>query len=177
MDSKALFEILIRENTEMLLAFLRTSVRDKHAVDDLYQETFLTAWKRIDDYDRKRPFGPWLRGIASRTILTYYRTKARADVPIDQTALEWLDQRFEAIHAREGDTFEEKLSILRQCISDLPDSYQAPITLRYLRQQTSQQIESLLRLTSETLRKRFTRAKSRLADCVERKLRLLESSQ
>lgn len=177
MDSKALFEILIRENTEMLLAFLRTSVRDKHSVDDLYQETFLTAWKRIEDYDRTRPFGPWLRGIAAKTILAHYRNTARSDVPIDNASLEWLDRRFDAIQSREGDTFEEKLSALRKCISDLPTTYKTPITLRYVEQQTSEKIESLLQLTAETLKKRFTRAKSRLADCLERKLRLLESSE
>ena len=73
MDIKSVFEILIRENTDMLLAYLRSAVRDEHAIDDLYQEIFLTAWKRLEDYDRQRPFGPWLRGIASRVVLAYYR--------------------------------------------------------------------------------------------------------
>jgi len=175
-DSRSLFEILIRENTDMLLAYLHSSVRDQHAVDDLYQETFLTAWKRLDDYDRKRPFGPWLRGIASNVVLAYYRRTARTDMPIDAEALDWLDRRFEAIQSKTGDTFEEKLVTLRECISELPESYGAPVTLRYLKQQTSEQVATALQLTREAMKKRFTRAKTRLADCLERKLSMSEAN-
>lgn len=173
MDSKSLFEILIRENTEMLLAFLRTSVRDSHAIDDLYQETFLTAWKRIETYDRGRPFGPWLRGIASNTVLAYYRKHARTDLPLDTATLEWLELRFDAIQSQEGDTFQEKLQALRACIAELPESYRGPVTLRYIEQHSTEQIESMLQLKGETLKKRFTRAKLRLAACLERRLSLL----
>ncbi|MCP4192500.1 MAG: hypothetical protein GY768_17940 [Planctomycetaceae bacterium] len=52
MDAKSFFAILICENTDMLLAYLRTSVRDVYVVDDVYQEIVLTAWKRLDDDDR-----------------------------------------------------------------------------------------------------------------------------
>ena len=152
MDSKSLFEILIRENTEMLIAFLRSSVRDPHAVEDLYQETFLTAWSRLKDYDRARPFGPWLRGIAQNAILAYYRKTARADLPIDAEALEWLDRRFEAIQAKRGDTFQEKLSALHNCVQELPEAYRTPVTMRYLKQQSFQQVLSALELTRETLK-------------------------
>ena len=115
MDTKSLFEILIRENSEMLTAYIRTGVRDSHAVDDLFQETVLTAWKRLDAYDRERPIGPWLRGIAGKLMLAYYRRVSRDAVPIDYQVLNWLDDRFDAIQAQPGDTFHEKLSALRDC--------------------------------------------------------------
>ena len=176
-DIKSVFEILIRENTDMLLAYLRSAVRDEHAIDDLYQEIFLTAWKRLEVYDRQRPFGPWLRGIASRVVLAYYRKTARTDLPIDGAALEWLDGRFEAIQSRMGDTFEEKLLALRECISELPESYRAPVTLRYFKQQTIPQVAAALQLTRESLKKRFARSKTRLADCLDRKLNISEASR
>ena len=176
MEAKALFEIVIRENTDMLVAYLRAGVRDEHAVDDLYQETVLTAWKRLDSYDRDRPIGPWLRGIAGKLILSYYRKTARADVPVDEQALQWLDERFEAIHSLRGDTFHEKLSALRECIDALPETYQRPITLRYTEQHSLVDIAAALRLAKETLKKRLARARTRLAECLERKLRLSEAS-
>ena len=177
MDIKSVFEILIRENTDMLLAYLRSAVRDEHAIDDLYQEIFLTAWKRLEDYDRQRPFGPWLRGIASRVVLAYYRKTARTDLPIDGAALEWLDGRFEAIQSRTGDTFEEKLLALRECIAELPESYRTPVTLRYFKQQTIPQVAAALQLTRESLKKRFARGKTRLTDCLDRKLNISEASR
>ena len=170
MDTKTLFEILLRENTDMLIAYIRAGVRDSHAVDDLYQETVLTAWKRLDTYDREKPIGPWLRGIAGKLMLAHYRKVSRAAVPIDDQALQWLNERFEAIHAQRGDTFHEKLSALRDCIDALPDTYQRPITMRSADSRKLSEIESTLQLAKETLKKRLSRAKSRLAECLERKL-------
>jgi RNA polymerase sigma-70 factor (ECF subfamily) len=159
----------------MLVAYLRAGVRDSHSVDDLYQETVLTAWKRLEDFDRQRPFGPWLRGIAGKAMLAYYRKSSQAAQPLDDEALQWLNNRFEAIHRMSGDTFEEKLVALRECIAALPETYQRPITLRYTEQRALAEIESILSLAAETLKKRLSRAKVRLAECLERKLNLAET--
>jgi RNA polymerase sigma-70 factor (ECF subfamily) len=65
-NAKQIFEILVRENSRMLLAFIRSIQSDQAAADDIWQETMLVAWRRIGDYDNSRPFGPWLRGIAQK---------------------------------------------------------------------------------------------------------------
>ena len=64
---KQVFEVLMRENADMLLAFLRASVRDKHAAEDIFQETMIVAWRRMDSFDRERSFAKWLRGIAKKS--------------------------------------------------------------------------------------------------------------
>ena len=77
MDLKArkAFEILARENSRMLIVYLRSLVQDEAAIDDLFQETMVVAWRRLDECDLDRPFGPWLRGIASRLVMAHYRKK------------------------------------------------------------------------------------------------------
>jgi len=172
MDAKSLFQILIRENSDMLVAYLRAGVRDPHAVDDLYQETVLTAWKRMDSYDRDRPIGPWLRGIAGKLMLAYYRKSSRNASALDDQTLEWLNDRFVAIHSMPGDTLHEKLAALRECIEALPETYQRPITLRFAEERGLSEIQSMLNLAKETVKKRLSRGKARLADCLERKLGL-----
>jgi len=176
MDAKPLFEILIRENTDMLVAFLRAGLRDEHAVDDLYQDTVLTAWKRIESFDQSRPFGPWLRGIAGKLMLAYYRKTARKEKPIDEVTLEWLNERFEAIQTLKGDTLHEKLAALRDCIDSLPETYGRPISLRFKEELPISEIESILSLAKETVKKRLLRGKARLAECLERKLKIVEVS-
>ena len=60
-SGRQVFEILARENADMLVAYLRSLVRSADAVDDLFQEVMLTAWKRLDDYDacQKTSSDPW----------------------------------------------------------------------------------------------------------------------
>ncbi|QKK08025.1 MAG: hypothetical protein HND58_07435 [Planctomycetota bacterium] len=96
-DGHDIFEILVRENAAMLTAFLRSSLHDPSDVDDLFQETMVVAWRRIDDYDRSRPFGPWLRGIARNLVLAHYRKAAAAPRWCTPEVLEGIDRRFGAL--------------------------------------------------------------------------------
>jgi RNA polymerase sigma-70 factor len=170
MNPEQVFEILIRENADMLLAYLRSAVRDEHAVDDLFQESMLVAWRKIEQYDRERPFGAWLRGIARNLALEHFRKCASRDQLLDEETLEWVEARIAQVQAFGGDTLGEKLSALRDCVQALPEGYRQPIQLRYAESLSLSEISNKLQLAMETLKKRLMRAKLRLADCLERKL-------
>lgn len=168
--SKDLFEILVREHAPMLIVYLRSVVSDAAAVDDLFQETMLTAWRTLDRFDRKRPFGPWLRGIAGKLIMAHRRKSADAHLLCDEHVLEHLDGRLAALEQQHGDTFDEKLAALRQCIDAMPDRYREVVRLRYRVELPTEQIAEHLKLTIETVKKRLQRARMRLFDCLSRKL-------
>ncbi|TWT66339.1 RNA polymerase sigma factor SigM [Posidoniimonas polymericola] len=175
-DAKQLFEILVRENADMLIAYLRAAVRDAAVADDLFQETMLTAWRRLEDYDRARAFGPWLRGIAAKLILAHYRASVRVAAPHEPAVLEHLGQRLDQIHTLQGDAFNDKLDALRKCVDALPDKYGAAVRMRYHRELGLAEIGEQLQLTAEAVKKRLQRAKARLTDCVERKLAVAEGA-
>jgi RNA polymerase sigma-70 factor, ECF subfamily len=42
-------------------------------IEDLAQEVFVTAYRRVDDFDRARPARPWLFGIAYRVVAQHRR--------------------------------------------------------------------------------------------------------
>lgn len=168
--SKDLFEILAREHAPSLLAYLRSVVRDAALVDDLFQETMLTAWRNIDSFDRTRPFGPWLRGIAGKLVLAHFRRDARRFVYCDDVILHQIDHRLEEIQQRPGDTFDEKLDHLRECLDLLPEPYRRAVDLRYQDGMKGKGLADRLELTLENTKKRLQRARQRLLECLERKL-------
>jgi RNA polymerase sigma-70 factor (ECF subfamily) len=163
------FEMLVRENSRMLMTYLRSLVSDEAAVDDLFQETMVVAWQRLDDCDLTRPFGPWLRGIASRLVMAHFRKNKRLPLFLDEKLLEHLDEKFESINARPGDTWDEKLEELDQCIQALPMKYQDVIRIRYLDNTSSQAVAEQLNLTREACKKQLQRARRSIADCLKRK--------
>mgnify|MGYP001952263461 CR=1 FL=1 len=113
MKSRDLFEILVRENAGMVRGYLLTCVRDPGTVEDLVQESFLVAWRTLDRYDARRPFGPWIRGIATHLMLNHRRRSARSPLSFHESdALTHLDGAFERLRALPGDTFDEKLDAL-----------------------------------------------------------------
>ena len=100
----------------MLTVFLRSRVNDEAAVDDLFQETMLVAWKRLEDCDLSRPFGPWLRGIAHRLVMAHYRSQNRRPLVLPDEVLELVDEHFENIQAQPGDTWDDKVAALHECL-------------------------------------------------------------
>lgn len=174
MKARDVFEILMRENAEMLLAFLRSNLSDGHVVDDLFQETMIVAWRRLDDFDQERSFGKWLRGIASNLMLAHFRKLGKAEVAVEQETLDWLETRFAKIQSLKGDSFADKLDLLRECVAALPEKYQTTIQARYHQQLSLEQMVDQLRVALETIKKRLYRAKSQLGQCMEKKLLAIE---
>jgi len=154
----------------MLMVYLRSAVRDPATVDDLFQETMLIAWRTIDRFDRNRPFGPWLRGIAGKVILAHRREMAKAMPVCDDVMLEQFEARLSALQRQSGDTLDEKLECLRRCLDQLPDLLRETVRQRYALLLSRTEIASRLNTTSEVVKKRLQRARTALFDCVSRKL-------
>ncbi len=169
-QSKDLFEILVRENSRMLTTYLRAAGCDETMLDDVWQETMIVAWRKLDEFDRSKPFGPWLRGIAARTLLATRRATSRMILTDDVEALEYLNQRLERLNHLQGDTLDEKLDALRDCISRLTTADRECIELRFRDDLMPAAMSERVGVALETIKKRLFRAKQQLQQCLQRKL-------
>jgi RNA polymerase sigma-70 factor (ECF subfamily) len=167
LSGRQVFEILVREHADMLHAFLRSLLRSSHAVDDVFQETMLTAWRRLADYDPRRPFGPWLRGIATKLVLRHRERDARAHRELDPAILEALEHRFAAA-APTADECSSLGERLRHCVALLPDKLRAAIALVYEHGLRTRTVAARLQASEEAVRKRVQRARQLLAECLRR---------
>ncbi len=165
-DARAVFEILVREHADMLTLYIRSIVRDPGSIDDLFQETMLVAWRRLADYDRTRPFAPWLRGIAAKLALARHRERGRLIQLADEATLAAIDERFDTLARRPGDTFRDRIGRVALCITRLPEDFREVIDMAYTRGMQLRQIADALELNEETVKKRIQRARRVLADCV-----------
>jgi RNA polymerase sigma-70 factor (ECF subfamily) len=166
MQAKQIFEILMRENSQMLITYLRAVVGAQHLVDEIFQETMLTAWQKLHDFDNTRPFGPWLRGIAKNHLFSHYRASKREVLMCNEQVLDFLEQKIHSLEQQSGDTWDEKISPLKQCIELLPDTYRQVIEARYINEQKSAFVRQQLAISKEAFKKRLQRAKQMLYKCI-----------
>lgn len=174
MEAQQIFEILAREHAGMLWAYLNSLVRDRSVADDLFQETLLTAWRTIDRYDKSRPFGPWLRGIAGRLVMAHRRLAGRIHVAHAEE-IEAIDALHGRVAVPTGDTWDEKLDGLRRCIEKLPDSHQQVVRMYYWDELDCAAIAQRLDEQLEAIKKRLQRARTALADCLKSHLSTQEA--
>lgn len=154
----------------MLTTYLRAAGCDDTLLDDVWQETMIVAWRKLDEFDRSKPFGPWLRGIAARTLLAIRRSTSKVVLIDDLESLDYLNQRLERIKQLDGDTLDEKLDALRDCVSNLSITDRECIELRFREDLMPAAMSQRIGIALETVKKRLVRAKQQLHACLERKL-------
>ncbi len=171
MESKHLFEILVREHIDSVRAFLLSSLRDPAQVEDLVQEAFLVAWRNLGRYDRALPFGPWVRGIASRLLWNHRRKEGRHRVTyVEDAELRAIELRFDRFSQLPGDTFEERIEALREGMRRLTDAQREAITLHYQHGMQCREIAERLGIGNEAVKKHLQRGRAALMRAIDDKL-------
>ncbi|MGC1547514.1 MAG: RNA polymerase sigma factor [Rhodanobacter sp.] len=85
------FEQLVRRHQGMVRAQLRRLLHgDEAAADDLAQETFLLAWRKLDQFRSEARFSTWLYRIAYSCFLQAYRRKPPSSGDADDGEVEQL---------------------------------------------------------------------------------------
>lgn len=79
------FAVLVRRYTPMMRAYARRIMNFTSDVDDVVQESFVTAWQRLPDLDDPARVRPWLMRITGNKALDRLRA-LRAHVDIDDIA-------------------------------------------------------------------------------------------
>jgi len=107
-------------------------------VDDLVQDIFLHALKKLHTLRDAAAFGPWIAMIARNRAMDFYRS-SRATVEVtEQMALAKTPNR----------TAREVLDLIKQ----LPDAYRETLVLRFVEGMTGPEIASRTGLTPASVR-------------------------
>jgi RNA polymerase sigma-70 factor (ECF subfamily) len=167
-DAERVFEVLLRQNSGPLTAFIRSILGSSPLVEDVFQETVMVAWRRFDDFDPQRPFGPWLRGIAARTSLAACR-KAGRERPVEQEVLLALEIRVAGLERMEIEDQVGWARELEDCIRRLPANYRDCIECEVRGASSIREISNAVGLGIEVVKKRLQRGRRHLADCLRSK--------
>ena len=162
------FEVLMRQNAGHLMAFIRAMVRNESLAEDVFQETLLVAWRRFESFDRARPFGPWLRGIAHLTALAMFR-KGKREVVVDSKVVEALEVRAEALERAWIGLEHDPLETLQACVEQLPERYRDAVEILYRGDRSVAEVAAATEMGMEAAKKRLQRARHLLADCLRTK--------
>jgi RNA polymerase sigma factor (sigma-70 family) len=155
---EAAFAALVRRHGPMVLRVCRRVLGNLHDAEDAFQATFLVLVRRAGAVVPRDQVGNWLYGVAYRTALEAKVTRARHQAKERQVA------------ARSGmwDVVEEaaqreRLQLLDQELSRLPDRYRVPIVLCDLEGRTHREAARTVGCPEATLSTRLLRARRLLA--------------
>ena len=152
---------MMDEYSSMLVGICAILLDDRHLAQDIVQETFIRAYKKMDSFRGERPESEkaWLTRIAVNLCRdekrkSWFRLRERAK-PIDMTAIPMEDATEEA---RE----------LYAAVQALPQKYREVILLRFYQDLTAPEIAEILHQATGTIYHKLTRAQEMLKKRLER---------
>jgi RNA polymerase sigma-70 factor (ECF subfamily) len=153
--SLADLEALFREHWPRAYRAAYLVVHDAPAAEDIAQESFLSALRALDRFDRRRPFGPWLHRIVINRAIDWARARAlRAEVGDGPLAAVAETQQRDA----------EFSPPVVAALAELSPDHRAVIVLRHLLEYTPGEIAELLELPRGTVNSRLRRGLDELAE-------------
>ena len=125
-------------------------------VDDLVQDVFLNAWKRLDSLRDPAAFGGWLSMIARHRATDFQRRNV--------DAVELPDH----LEAREATGAPAEAHAVLDVIRKLPEAYRETLVLRLVEGMTGPEIAARTGLTPASVRVNLHRGMKMLRETLER---------
>lgn len=146
-----------------IYSFCRHLTNDKDTADDLYQDTFLEAMKKLKSIRYKENPKSYLLSIALRLWKNKIRKIAWrnriAPVVSDDSIMELLSDSDNVV---EGILSDEEKKVLWKAIYHLPDSLRIPLLLYYMEDLSTAEIAKLLLIPQGTVKSRLYHARKQL---------------
>ena len=136
--------------------------------EDLAQETFLLAYRRLASLREPEKLRSWLCGIARIRIGNARRQQGREPThgaqPLDTLGAN--EPPAHEPHPREAAISREEQAILWQAVERIPGLYREPLILFYRERNSVEIVAQLLDLTEDTVRQRLSRGRKLLQEQV-----------
>ena len=151
--------LLSERHLGRVLALATRMLRDTAEAEDVAQEAMLRAWRNAGKWEPGRAkFSTWLHRVALN--LCYDRLRKRRSASLDEVA-EPVDER---ITAHEGMEADEKLTMLKDAISALPERQRAAIQLRHFEERGNDETAEILGVSVEAVESLLARGRRALRD-------------
>ncbi|MFB9324607.1 sigma-70 family RNA polymerase sigma factor [Paenibacillus aurantiacus] len=155
------FAALVRTYTNAVCAVAYNLLRDYYLAQDIAQETFLKAYRSLNDLQQPEKFGSWLYAIALRLSIDYKRSAARKFRL--QEELGQLASHEDKRYAEDFTRHEMSLDV-EQALQQLDDTSRAILLSYYVSEIKMPEIARLLNMSVAAVESRMRRSRKLLKE-------------
>lgn len=161
------FGILVQKYQKSVHALIWRKIGDFHHAEEITQDTFLQAYKKLGTLKDPNHFSGWLYVIANRFSINWlrrYKPKMQSieDIPIQE--IEGSSYQHYMFNQRETEAAEELSETVKNLLKKLPESERTVVTLYYLGEMTAKEIGNFLGVSVNTIKSRLRRGRERLQE-------------
>lgn len=159
------FSDLVDKYQKSIHALAWRKTGDFHVAEEIAQDTFLQAYKKLPNLRNPRHFTGWLYVIADRCCKAWFRKKKVYMQSLEATDSETLEQNVYSDYIykqREEEAVDYQRKIVEKLLEKLPESERTVIVLYYLGEMSCEEISKFLGVSPNTVKSRLSRGRERL---------------
>ena len=163
----AAFRVLVEKHQKGVHALVWRKIGDFHYAEEITQDTFLQAYKKLSTLKDPNQFTGWLYVIANRLCIDWLRKQKFTMQSLEDTPVEEIDKAAYAHYISEQqqtETAENRREIVKKLLAKLPESERTVVTLYYLGEMTTKEIGKFLGVSVDTIKTRLRRGRKRLQE-------------
>ncbi|HVT59337.1 MAG TPA: sigma-70 family RNA polymerase sigma factor [Thermoanaerobaculia bacterium] len=170
--SQDAFRELVKRFERPIYSLVERMVHDPGLAEDLAQEVFVKAFRRLDSYDPSRKFASWLFKIAHNTTIDALRRPLPETVPLQKADREEGGDFLAVLADASVENPEAAASrrvmarALERAIARLRPEYREAVVLRYVEGWSYGEIADTIGLPLGTVKTNLHRARKELAQAM-----------
>ena len=161
----AAFDVLVEKYEKGVHALAWRKIGDFHDAEEITQDAFLQAYKKLSTLKNPHQFAGWLYVIANRLCIDWLRKQKPAMQSLENTPVEDIEEisyRYHVSQQQQTRNAEHHHEIVKKLLEKLPESERTVVTLYYLGEMTMKEISKFLGVSVKTISSRLHRARKRL---------------
>ena len=162
------FAALLDAHLPHVRTFLALKAPVPQLVDELAHDTFVFAFRHLDDFKPGTSFRAWVRAIAWNLLRAEVQRYAREQVQQEKFAT-WQIAEFESSAGESTSAAEAEH--LHDCLAQLDGPLRELITLKYRDDHSTETIAARLKRSLVWVRVSLFRVRAQLRECIEAKLK------
>ena len=171
-DADAFEQLLLEHQKNVYNLCYRMAGNPVDAMD-LSQETFLRAWRCLDQYQFASAFSTWLYRLCSNICIDFLRRRRRQQtVPLTFEDADGEEQTYSVPDAQPLPEEQVELKLTRETLqaamAQLLPEHRAVLQLRVVNEMSYEQIADVLDIQIGTVKSRLSRARNQLKKILER---------
>ena len=159
------FNLLVRKYEKSVHALVWQKIGDFHHAEEITQDIFLQAYKKLSTLKDPNQLAGWLYAVANRFCIDWMRKQKPAMQSLEDTPVRAIDsltyERYVS-EQRESEATERRYETVEKLLVKLPESERTVMMLYYLSEMRAKEIGIFLGVSVNTIRSRLHRARKRL---------------
>ena len=167
----AAFGTLVEKYQKSIHALAWRKINDFHYAEEIMQDTFLRAYKKLPTLKNPNQFAGWLHVTANRLCIDWLRKQNRMQSQklvmqsLEDTRPEEIENSSYThyiLEQRMTERTERHHELVKKLLEKLPEKERAVVTLYYLDEMSTKEIGKFMGVSVNTITSRLQRARKRL---------------